>query len=131
MLLMAQSIQSPDGNLHLNFELKEGHPTYQLTFKGKEVIKPSKLGLELKNKPSLTDGFSLKDSKLDSKNETWTPVWLVNGSSTCTKNVATDGEISGSDGARKPRENEPRSSRLSSGCQRSANFGENALPKSS
>jgi uncharacterized protein (UPF0297 family) len=75
MLLMAQSIQSPDGNLHLNFELKEGHPTYQLTFKGKEVIKPSKLGLELKNKPSLTDGFSLKDSKLDSKNETWTPVW--------------------------------------------------------
>ena len=75
ILLWAQTLQSPDGNLKLNFELIEGHPTYQLTFKGKEVIKPSKLGLELKNKPSLTDGFSLKDSKLDSKNETWTPVW--------------------------------------------------------
>jgi hypothetical protein len=75
ILIWAQTLQSPDGNLKLNFELKEGHPTYQLTFKGKEVIKPSKLGLELKNKPSLTDGFSLKDSKLDSKNETWTPVW--------------------------------------------------------
>lgn len=74
-LLFGQSILSPDGNLKLNFELKEGHASYQLTFKGKEVIKPSKLGLELKNKPSLTDGFSLKDSKLDSKNETWTPVW--------------------------------------------------------
>ena len=75
VFLFAQSLQSPDGNLKLTFDLKEGQPTYELTFKGKDVIKPSKLGLELKNKPSLTDGFSLKDSKLDSKNETWTPVW--------------------------------------------------------
>src|SRR5512134_2501704 len=35
--------------------------------------------------------------------ETCTPVWSVAGSLTCTKNVATEGEISGSDGARKPR----------------------------
>lgn len=75
ILLFAQSIQSPDGNLKLNFELKQGQPVYHLTFKGKDVIKPSKLGLELKNKPSLTDGFSLKEKEFDSKNETWTPVW--------------------------------------------------------
>lgn len=75
ILLFAQSIQSPDGNLKLNFELKQGQPVYHLTFKGKDVVKPSKLGLELKNKPSLTDGFSLKEKEFDSKNETWTPVW--------------------------------------------------------
>jgi hypothetical protein len=74
-LLFAQSIQSPDGNLKLNFELKQGQPTYHLTFKGKDVVKPSKLGLELKNKPSLTVGFSLKDTEYDSFDETWTPVW--------------------------------------------------------
>lgn len=74
-LLFAQSIQSPDGNLKLNFELKQGQPTYHLTFKGKDVVKPSKLGLELQNKPSLTVGFSLKDTEYDSFDETWTPVW--------------------------------------------------------
>lgn len=74
-ICFAQSIQSPDGKLKLNFELKEGQPTYHLTFKGIDVVKTSKLGLELKNKPSLMDGFSMKDKEFDSKNETWTPVW--------------------------------------------------------
>jgi len=74
-ICFAQSIQSPDGKLKLNFELKEGQPTYHLTFKGIDVVKTSKLGLELKNKPSLMDGFSMKDKEFDSMNETWTPVW--------------------------------------------------------
>ena len=74
-ICFAQSIQSPDGKLKLNFELKEGQPTYHLTFKGIDVVKTSKLGLELKNKSSLMDGFSMKDKEFDSMNETWTPVW--------------------------------------------------------
>ena len=44
--------------------LKYGTPSYNLTYKGKEVIKPSKLGLELKNdKISLLNGFTITDSK--------------------------------------------------------------------
>lgn len=44
----AQELKSPNGNLSMQFYLqKGGEPTYTLTYKGKEVIKPSKLGLEL------------------------------------------------------------------------------------
>ena len=55
---MAESITSPDGQLKLNFSVNmQGEPVYELSYKGKEVIKPSKLGLELKNDPGL-----MKDS---------------------------------------------------------------------
>ena len=49
---MAESITSPDGQLKLDFSVNvQGEPVYELTYKGKGVIKPSKLGLELKNDP--------------------------------------------------------------------------------
>ena len=45
----AQKLTSPDGNLEMNFSLDgKGAPVYELSYKGKTVIKPSKLGLELK-----------------------------------------------------------------------------------
>ena len=56
--------------------LKDGTPTYSLTYKNKEVIKPSKLGLELKNdKKSLLNDFVVVDSKTSTFDETWQPVW--------------------------------------------------------
>jgi hypothetical protein len=75
--LSAQQIESPDKNLTLTFELQEnGVPAYQLTYKGKEVIKPSTLGLELKDdETSLVDGFSIADTVTSSFDETWEPVW--------------------------------------------------------
>ena len=37
-----QKLTSPDGNLVLTFQVnKEGAPTYDLTYKGKVVIKPT------------------------------------------------------------------------------------------
>lgn len=46
-----QKLNSPDGNLEMTFTLDgQGTPTYELTYKQKEVIKPSKLGLELKKR---------------------------------------------------------------------------------
>ena len=46
---MAESITSPDGQLKLDFSVNtQGEPVYELSYKGKEVIKPSKLGLELR-----------------------------------------------------------------------------------
>ncbi|MBS5979685.1 MAG: glycoside hydrolase family 97 N-terminal domain-containing protein, partial [Dysgonomonas mossii] len=95
----AQELKSPNGNLTLKFYLQgNGVPTYSLTYKGKDVIKPSKLGLELKDnsdshtdfndfsikgntdsqkedKVSLLDGFQLTNSKTSSFDETWQPVW--------------------------------------------------------
>ncbi len=73
--LYAQEFASPNGEVKLTFTLKEGTPTYQLTYKEKEVIKESKLGLELKGPESLLTGFSIADSKEDTTDETWKPVW--------------------------------------------------------
>lgn len=46
---MAESITSPNGLLRLNFSVNaQGEPVYELSYKDKEVIKPSKLGWNLK-----------------------------------------------------------------------------------
>lgn len=75
--VQAQIIHSPNGKFSMNFALQtDGTPTYTLSFKGKAVIKPSKLGLELKNdKQSLLNGFTI--AKIDSSvfDATWKPVW--------------------------------------------------------
>ena len=93
---LAQELKSPDGLLRMNFRITDnGVPGYQLFYKGKEVIKPSKMGLELKGnttkvefgdeaaikteqkdiKNSLYDGFSLKNTATSSFDEIWQPVW--------------------------------------------------------
>lgn len=96
--LQAQQLISPNGKFVMNFSLDaSGRPTYDLTFKGKTVVKPSKLGLELKqedpnnstdfgvmvNKPSeevirkadLMTGFSIVSTRTSTFDETWKPVW--------------------------------------------------------
>ncbi|TGE09438.1 glycoside hydrolase family 97 protein [Hymenobacter fodinae] len=75
-LANAEEIQSPNKQLTLDFTLQaDGVPTYSLTYKGRSVIKTSKLGLELKNAPALTSGFTVADSKRTTFDETWQPVW--------------------------------------------------------
>jgi len=72
----AEELKSPSATVALTFTLAEGGvPTYSLTYKGRPVILPSKLGLELKDVPSLMDGFTLADSKTSTFDETWQPVW--------------------------------------------------------
>ena len=89
-----QKLNSPDGNLEMTFTLDgQGTPTYELTYKQKEVIKPSKLGLELKKedanaktdfewtdkkdidkldiKTNLYNGFEIKDVRTSTNDETW------------------------------------------------------------
>ncbi|WP_321519553.1 glycoside hydrolase family 97 protein [uncultured Bacteroides sp.] len=75
LMAKAESIKSPNGNLELNFVVKEGIPTYQLTYKNKPVIKESKLGLELKDAPSLLKDFTLTKVGTSTFDETWKPVW--------------------------------------------------------
>ena len=75
--LQAQELKSPDGYLKMKFSLKEdGTPSYQLFYKGEEVIKPSTLGLELKDdEKSLLDSFEIENTKTSTFDETWKPVW--------------------------------------------------------
>lgn len=72
--IQAQTITSPDNNLTMQFSLNGGVPYYSLTYKGKEVIKTSKLGIEAKNIPSFTDGFAIAGTKQEAVNTTWQPV---------------------------------------------------------
>ncbi|MGB3006548.1 MAG: glycoside hydrolase family 97 protein [Chitinophagaceae bacterium] len=73
----AQELKSPDGKLLMTFSLQsDGVPYYQLTYKLKEVVKPSKLGLELKNdKQSLLNDFEIANTKTSGFDESWKPVW--------------------------------------------------------
>ncbi|QIX63376.1 glycoside hydrolase family 97 protein [Hymenobacter sp. BT18] len=73
---LAEELKSPNGQLTLNFDLQAGGvPTYRLTYKGRDVIKASKLGLELKGTTSLQSGFAQTDKQTRSFDETWQPVW--------------------------------------------------------
>ncbi|MCL1932359.1 MAG: glycoside hydrolase family 97 N-terminal domain-containing protein, partial [Candidatus Azobacteroides sp.] len=94
----AQTLTSPDGKYQMNFSLTaDGSPVYTLTYKGKTVIKPSKLGLELVPegvkrtfddfspegqksdkqdiKSNLYSGFQIADTQTAAFDETWQPVW--------------------------------------------------------
>ena len=54
----------------------DGTPTYQLFMKNKEIIKKSKLGLELqKDKKSLLNDFKLVNEVQNTFDETWKTVW--------------------------------------------------------
>jgi hypothetical protein len=73
----AQELKSPNGNFKMIFALEnDGTPTYQLFMNNKEIIKKSKLGLELqKDKKSLVNDFKVIDTKESTFNETWKTVW--------------------------------------------------------
>lgn len=75
--LNAQELKSPNGNFKMIFALeKDGTPTYQLFMKNKEIIKKSKLGLELqKDKKSLLNDFKLVNEVRNTFDETWKTVW--------------------------------------------------------
>jgi len=94
-----KTLKSPDGNLEMTFSLtNDGAPTYSLTYKGKNVVKPSKLGLELTYegthrdfddfapaiatnskeadiKSNLYSGFNIVNTQTATFDETWRPVW--------------------------------------------------------
>ena len=95
MSLSAKEVlTSPDGNLKLTFELGEnGTPLYSLEYKGKAVILPSGMGLELRGQDrqisfgeeitksdhgktvSLYDNFVQTNVVRTASDTTWTPVW--------------------------------------------------------
>ena len=75
---LAQEVKSPNGDVKVNFALNNSVPTYTVTFRGKAVIKPSRLGFELVKGGDLLEGFTLVGEEKGSADETWTPVWGEN-----------------------------------------------------
>ena len=74
-LVHAQVVYSPNKNLSMKFELKEnGVPSYELSYKGKPVIKSSTLGIEIKDVPSFMDGFTITNSSQTTVDDSWNPV---------------------------------------------------------
>ena len=82
-LVAAQTIKSPNGDVTLTFCLDRGKAFYEMTYKGKTVVKKSRLGLELaktkysskKEEYHLMDGFEVSNTKTSTFDETWRPVW--------------------------------------------------------
>ena len=93
----AQELLSPDGNFRMMFSLdKSGIPCYELSYKGREVVKTSRMGFELKkedpnkavdfeytkrdaskidSKADLMTGFVVSKTENATFDELWTPVW--------------------------------------------------------
>ena len=92
MAANVETVNSPNHLITVNFDVKDGVPVYDVLFKGRQVIKESRLGLELvsvkgngefnnfdnkqvMNQNSLLDGFSMLTARYSSFDETWQPVW--------------------------------------------------------
>lgn len=85
LFTQAQTIKSPNGNISVKFAIDgNGIPTYEMTYKGKTVIKPSRLGLELAkdkhaskgtDETNLMYGFTIKNINTSTFDEIWKPVW--------------------------------------------------------
>ena len=71
-----EKLSSPDGSLEMVFGVIDGTPMYRLSFGGKTVVAPSKMGFEIYDeKADLCSGFTMEKADRSSFDETWTPVW--------------------------------------------------------
>ncbi|MDL2323455.1 glycoside hydrolase family 97 protein, partial [Bacteroidales bacterium OttesenSCG-928-A17] len=89
--MQAQEISSPNGNVSARFTVRAGVPYYDILYKGQDVIKSGRLGMELftnefqkkgikisENTYSLDNNFEIVEVKNSTFDETWEPVWGEN-----------------------------------------------------
>ncbi len=84
LLLMVTSIQcsmnsgdvtSPDKRIQVSFSLEQGVPVYSVTRDYETILKPSRLGFQLKNGISLADSFRVAGITHSHHDSTWEQVW--------------------------------------------------------
>lgn len=76
---LAQTLTSPDGNLVMDFHLSaDKTPVYSLEYKGKDVIKESKMGFQIRPSFDFSKNFRIVETKEDASDTTWNPVWGQN-----------------------------------------------------
>ena len=71
------SVLSPDGNVRLDFQLRDGAMTYSVDVDGRPFILPSPLGLE-SDAADLSGGFRIVRVARTSADEIWTMPWGEN-----------------------------------------------------
>jgi len=78
------TVKSPQSTVEAQLYIENGFATYEMAYKGKKVILPSHLGLQLmkdkhaskgEEETDLMTGFKITGSKQSSFDETWQPVW--------------------------------------------------------
>lgn len=76
---LAQTLTSPDGNLVMDFYLSaDKTPVYSLKYKGKDVIRESKMGFQIRPSFDFSKNFRIVETKEDASDTTWNPVWGQN-----------------------------------------------------
>lgn len=69
------TLHSPDGRIVVHFTINgEGEAAYRLLFDGKEIIKPSTLGITTAD-AEFNDGLQLVGVEYTTNDQTWEPVW--------------------------------------------------------
>ncbi|AOW76324.1 alpha-glucosidase [Colwellia sp. PAMC 20917] len=74
--LFAQTLKltSPDGKIILSVN-DHGKPNYEMSFLGKSIIHPSRLGLAFKDTIAFSDGFTISSNETQSAKEVWQLPW--------------------------------------------------------
>ncbi|MDD4198922.1 MAG: glycoside hydrolase family 97 N-terminal domain-containing protein [Paludibacter sp.] len=82
-VLLSQTLQSPDGNIQIEFSLSkktahnylEGTPMYAVSYKGLPFLLPSRLGFELLGTAEMKSFLKVKDVLRKDKRSSWKPVY--------------------------------------------------------
>ncbi len=69
------NVESPDKHINISLTDDNGRPEYQVSFNGKTVVNPSKLGLVFQQLGEFGVDFSIKNVTTNSVDQTWQQPW--------------------------------------------------------
>jgi len=69
------SVRSPDGEVVVTVSDNRAHPSYRVSYRGKDIINHSRLGLVFKDQPSFGDGYQIVASAPATADTEWTQPW--------------------------------------------------------
>ncbi len=68
-------LESPDKQVSTRVDVSSDGIYYQLSYKNKSVINPSRLGFRIKDQPALAGGFMVTDAQSSEYQQSWQPLW--------------------------------------------------------
>lgn len=71
----AEEISSPDGDIVVSFEVRDGIAVYAASFQGQPVLDWSELGIEFRDRNPLIADFTLESTERASSNSQWEQPW--------------------------------------------------------
>ncbi|NVD73749.1 glycoside hydrolase family 97 protein [Duganella sp. BJB1802] len=69
------SVRSPNGEVVVTVSDDRAHPSYRVSYRGKDIINHSRLGLVFKDQPSFGDGYRIVASAPAAADTEWTQPW--------------------------------------------------------